>query len=90
MFLWVIFDRRGAPTPKAGLLWRADGPRSLKPLARSTASAWKLTSAAISHAATQNWPADAMSLLADLLRVPLDDQATLRSIFAELAAPVPP
>ena len=35
------------------------------------------------------WPM-LCSLMADLQQVSLDDQATLRSIFAELAAPVPP
>jgi hypothetical protein len=30
------------------------------------------------------------SLMADLQQVPLDDQAMLRAIFAELAVPVPP
>jgi hypothetical protein len=35
------------------------------------------------------WPM-LSSLMVDLQQVPLDDQATLRSIFAELAAPVPP
>jgi hypothetical protein len=35
------------------------------------------------------WPM-LCSLMADLPRVPLDDQAMLRAIFAELAKPVPP
>jgi hypothetical protein len=30
------------------------------------------------------------SLMADLQRIPLDDQATLRSIFADLATSSPP
>jgi hypothetical protein len=30
------------------------------------------------------------SLMADLRHVPLDDQTALRSIFAELATPLPP
>jgi hypothetical protein len=34
------------------------------------------------------WPM-LCSLMADLQHVPLDDQATLRSIFAELATPLP-
>jgi hypothetical protein len=35
------------------------------------------------------WPM-LSSLMADLQQVPLDDQAMLRSIFAELATPLPP
>jgi hypothetical protein len=35
------------------------------------------------------WPM-LSSLMADLQQVPLDDQAMLRSIFAELVAPVAP